>query len=132
MKTFQDPKILTEIQDRIARLPAEAPRQWGKMSAHQMLCHLADSKRGVMGAKPLAYPGTLLQRMVIKTVALRFPIPWPKGIPTRPEMDQMAGGTKPVEFAKDKAALLELIERMVSPNRDFQFVAHPMFGAMSD
>jgi hypothetical protein len=29
-------------------------RRWGKMTAHQMVCHLADSFRGVMGEKALS------------------------------------------------------------------------------
>ena len=34
----------------------------------------------------------------MKWVALYAPIPWPKGVPTRPEMDQYVGGTAPFEF----------------------------------
>ena len=51
MKTLEDPQLIREIKGRIDNLRADSPRQWGTMSAHQMLCHLADSKRGVMGAK---------------------------------------------------------------------------------
>ena len=132
MKTLEDAQVLGEIRDRIALLRADAPRQWGTMTAHQMLCHLADSKRGVMGSKPLADASTFLQRTVVKAIALYLPMPWPKGVQTRPEMDQMVGGTKPVEFDQDKTALLALLDRLVRTNRDFTFVPHPIFGQMSD
>ena len=84
------------------------------------------------GGETIADASTFLQRTLIKKVALYVPLPWPKGVPTRPEADQMAGGTKPVDFAKDKAALLVLIDRIASEKRDFTFVAHPIFGKMTD
>ena len=132
MKTLEDPQMVRQIKGRMDNLRADSPRQWGMMNAHQMVCHLADSKRGVMGAKPLADASTFLQRTLIKKVALYLPLPWPKGVPTRPEMDQMLGGTKPVDFARDKAALLVLIDRISSQERDFTFVGHPIFGKMTD
>ena len=30
-----------------------------------------------------------------------MPLPWPPGYPTRPEIDQAVGGTRPVDFASD-------------------------------
>ena len=40
------------------------------------------------------------------SLALYGPLRWPAGIPTRPEVDQMAGGTKPGEFLADVARLV--------------------------
>ena len=54
MKTLADEQCRKEIRERVGRVRADSQRQWGKMSAHQMVCHLADSFRGVMGEKSLA------------------------------------------------------------------------------
>jgi hypothetical protein len=102
------------------------------MSAHQMLCHLNDSFLAVMGERYVSSATGPLQRTVVKWVALYAPIPWPKGVPTRPEMDQLIGGTAPVEFDRDKRALVTVIERFSNPKRDFEWSPHPIFGQMPD
>jgi hypothetical protein len=68
----------------------------------------------------------------VKWVALYAPIPWPKGVPTRPEMDQFAGGTAPSDFENDRKMLIELIERFTNSKRDFVWSPHPIFGNMPD
>jgi len=44
-------------------------------------------------------------------IALHSMFPWPHGVKTMPEVDQEIGGTKPVEFERDKRALEALIEQ---------------------
>lgn len=71
-------------------------------------------------------------RTVVKWVALYVPLPWPPGIPTRPELDQRIGGTKPGDFQRDLAALQAIVERL-SPEGDFfRGRAHPLFGPLPD
>ena len=100
------------------------------MTAHQMINHQADSLRGVMGLKPLSPAGK--PNKILKVLALWLPVPWPKGVPTRPEMDQQVGGTPPVDFQADVQAFTELLERFTRRPRDFQFQPHPMFGKMQE
>jgi hypothetical protein len=64
----------------------------------------------------------------MKWIALRIPVSWPKGIATRPEVDQQRGGTRPEVFARDRARVVELIRRFVQA--DAPFGRHPIFGAM--
>lgn len=85
-----------------------------------------------MGARRLsAAPGFGL-RWLVKWIALDLPFHWPHGVKTRPEADQLAGGTPPVDFETDRDELLVLLERFAGTPRDFQWHPHPMFGAMSD
>ena len=120
------------IARRLELVRVDSPRRWGKMSAHQMVCHLADSFRGVMGEKALAMkPGTF-GRGLMKWVALYSGIPWPHGVKTMPEMDQLVGGTRPLEFAVDHQRLRVLFGRFVREPRDFVWRKHPMFLVMSD
>ena len=74
----------------------------------------------------------LLQRSLIKWVALYVPAPWPKGVPTRPEVEQGIGGTPPGDFRRDRIDLIFAIERFSGSNRQFQWAAHPIFGKMRD
>lgn len=129
MKTLDAAK--PEVIERLARLHPESRRRWGKMTPHQMLCHLSDSYRVPMGGMRISSNSGPFQRTVMKWVALRTPLPWPHGIATRPEIDQAAGGgTTPTEFELDRARLLLDIERFCSEPRDFEFAPHPIFGAM--
>ncbi len=110
----------------------DAPPRWGRMNAHQMLCHLSDSFRVCMGRKKVSPATGLLQRTAVKWFALYVPLPWPKGVPTRPEVDQCGGGTPPADFVHDRTELIRLIEAFSEPNRGFQWHPHPIFGHMCD
>jgi len=128
MKTLLEPSAVEEIIQRLQALRPDSPRKWGKMNAHQMVCHLADAFLGTTGRKPVSMKTGLFQRTVMKFFALRVPAPWPHGIPTMPEMDQLLGGTPPVEFNKDRDALIAAIK----PFLDAKKVPHPIFDAMDE
>ena len=100
------------------------------MSAHQMICHLADAFRMATGHKPASEASGLLHRTLLKWFVLYVPLAWPAGIPTRPELDQMLGGTKPLEFARDVAEVESLLVRFAA-DRAIDRPAHPIFGPMS-
>jgi hypothetical protein len=132
MRTLANLADREAIARRLELLRADSVRRWGKISAHQMVCHLADSFRGVMGEKELAVkPGTF-GRGAMKWVALYSRVPWPHGVKTMPEMDQLIGGTRPVEFAADRDGLRVLQEKFVRQLRDFAWRPHPIFLAMSE
>src|SRR5262245_6629137 len=130
MHTFLDSAVAAATVNRLSRLQPNAPRQWGKMNAHQMVCHLYDSFQIGLGERVASPASGVLQRTVFKAIALRAPLPWAKGIQTRPEADQELGGTRPIEFARDMRNLIAAISRFTRSDRD-QFGVHPVFGAMS-
>ena len=99
------------------------------MSAHEMICHLSDSFRAALGEKELSSASSLGKRTILKWAALWLPLRWPRGIDTRPEMDQRHGGTRPQAFAADLDGLRVLFERFV--NWQGQFKPHPTFGALT-
>jgi hypothetical protein len=90
---------------------------------------LNHSFRAGLAEKPVSSATGPLQRALIKWGALNLPWPWPKGLPTRPEVDQEVGGTSPRDFEADRQDLLRLIERFTTPARRSP---HPIFGAMSE
>jgi len=69
---------------------------------------------------------------VIRFIALRLPLQWPRGrIQTVPEAEQGAGGTAPTDFAADRAELAMLIERFGASSAGQLCPTHPIFGAMT-
>ena len=131
MNTLARERCKTEIIRRLRTVRPESARRWGHMSAHQMICHLCDSCRMAMGEKPVSDASGRLQRTLVKWIALYFPLRWPPGIPTRPEVDQQVAGTRPVEFAADIADLEALLERITTREKGFDWPVHPIFGRMS-
>ena len=130
MKAF--PEAKAEILERARGLSQGAARQWGKMTVHQMICHLNDSYLLGLGERKVADKSNMLTRNFVRVMALRAPMQWPHGIKTMPEFDQVAGsGTLPAVFEMDKARLFFLIERFTAEPRDFEFGRHPMFAEMS-
>jgi hypothetical protein len=131
MKTLSSPADKQSILQRLAKLRSDSPRAWGRMSAHQMICHLNDSYRVALGEKQAAPKDNLFTRTVMKWGALSLPIPWPHGINTTPELDQLVGGTPPVDFEKDQQELVSLTERFIGKPAGLASAKHPTFGRMT-
>jgi hypothetical protein len=102
-----------EIMVRLGSVHADSRHRWGRMTADQMICHLADASRSVLGLKPVALHENWFTRTVVKWFALWGPLPWPKGVPTAPEMDQMRAGTRPSVFDRDVSELRSLTQRLI-------------------
>jgi hypothetical protein len=99
------------------------------MNVHQMVCHLNDSFRAGTGEKFASPASNPFSRTVMKWVALRTPLTWPRGVPTRPEIEQGAGGTRPGDWERDCTELRGLI--LSFPDRRDFAAQHPIFGAMT-
>jgi hypothetical protein len=131
MKTLTNVADKKELIDRLKTLTNKCPRTWGKMSSHQMVCHLNDSFKAAMGEKEVSSATSLFNRTILKWAGLYLPILWPRDIPTRPEIDQNEGGTRPVAFERDLRELELIIERFARRGRESYWHPHPLFGSMS-
>ncbi len=132
MKTLARTRDKAEILGRLRSVRPESARRWGRMSAHQMVCHLADWSRMALGQRAVSPATGVLQRTLLKAFVLYVPVPWPSGIRTSAEVDQERGGTRPIGFAADVAQAEELLELVTAPNRTLDRRLHPVFGPMSD
>jgi hypothetical protein len=132
LKTLRDAQCRNEIEQRLGNVRPECQRRWGKMTSHQMVCHLADSFRGVVGEKALAPRPGVFARSAMRWIALYPPIKWPHGVQTMPEMDQEIGGTRPLEFASDVQELRRLLQKFTREPREFAWTPHPIFGVLVD
>ena len=132
MKTLARPADTDELHRRLAAVRPGTARRWGRMSAHQMVCHLSDCFRMALDARPVSPLRGWPRGPLLKWVALYLPLPWPHGIRTRPELDQvLCAGTSPAEFAADVAELEGLLDRVAAAGEAFAWPAHPVFGRMS-
>jgi hypothetical protein len=132
MKTLARPGDKDELLRRLRHLRPDSVRRWGRMSAHQMVCHLSDSLLVATGRRSATRADTLPSRTLIKWIALYVPLHWPPGIQTPAEVDQDAGGTKPTRFAADLSRLETLMEAVSRPDGSVPWSVHPIFGRMSE
>ena len=131
MKTLARPRDTAEILRRLKDVHPDSARRWGRMTAHQMVCHLKDSCRMALGERPVRPASSFARRTIVKWIALYLPLRWRAGIPTIPEVDQESGGTKPANFADDVAEVEALLNRIATSSMSLDRRVHPIFGRMS-
>ena len=136
LKTLARERDKAEILHRLRALHHDSGRRWGRMTAHQMVCHLSDGYRLLTGARPMRYSSRPHPRplaTLMKLIVLYAPIRWPSGIMTTPELNQEIGGTRPTAFEMDVAELAELLHQIAATRSGrFAGTRHPVFGPMSE
>jgi Protein of unknown function (DUF1569) len=116
-----------EIVRRMRSLSVSSNGRWGSMSVVSMLQHLRLSARMTVGELPvLSVNKRAFQMFPLKHLIL-YVLPFPKGAPTAPELKPIDA----VSFEDERAALLELLERIGTGPREGKGPAHPLFGPMT-
>jgi hypothetical protein len=128
MSSIEDPQTLAELVQRLEALRADAPRRWGTLTPGEMLCHLGDAATRVL-ARP-AEPAAPLRRLR-KWVALRSPLPWPRGARTAPTIDPRAEGTRPTDFEHDRRRAIAALQAVAQASSGQLHGAHALFGRMN-
>ncbi|HEX2618226.1 MAG TPA: DUF1569 domain-containing protein [Flavobacteriales bacterium] len=116
------------ILDRLHRISPQAQRQWGKMSAAQMLKHAQQPLRVALGELHLkrGLMGVLFGKMAKKQ--LLDAKPWKQGMPTAP---QFIVKDEPV-FEAEKEKLTTLVKRFANGGpAGISNLLHPFFGPMT-
>ncbi len=117
-----------QILGRIGRLSASANGRWGKMTAPEAICHMADGLLIAFGEKPVTFKPSLLSTWLGRWFVIYSPIPWPKGkiqatrefFETRPSPD----------FEKNRTLLVNLVQRFEKgPNQ--KWGVSPFLGPLS-
>ena len=116
-----------EITSRVRSLSVSSTRRWGSMGVADMLQHLSLSARMTLGELPVPSSNKRAFQVFPLKHLILYVLPFPKGAPTAPEL-------KPVDeasFEEERAALLELLERIGTGLRDGMGPDHPLFGPLS-
>ena len=118
---------LAAIRARLRSLSESSTGRWGTLDVVGMLQHLCLSARMTLGELPVASSNKRAFQVFPLKHLILYVLPFPKGAPTASEL-KPADATS---FEEERAALLELLERIGSGPRDGAGPAHPLFGPMT-
>ena len=111
-----------DLLARVDRLRPDMTPAWGKMNATQMVTHLNEWMKLATGELVAAPRNLPMRYPVIKDIVIR--LPWPKGVPTAPELLERTTSGWDVEIADFKA-------RLKSFEKQSEWPLHPAFGRLS-
>jgi hypothetical protein len=117
----------TKIANRLESLSAASTRRWGSMDVVAMLRHLNLSARMAVGELPVVTKNKRVFQVFPLKHLILYVLPFPKGAPTASELKP----SDAVSFEEERAALLELIERIATGPREGGGPAHPLFGPLT-
>jgi hypothetical protein len=132
MRSLLNEKHRTALVRRLRRVEPKTPRRWGRMDAHQMVCHLGDAFHVALGDRPAARVRSRVPLPLVRLVALWLPVRYPRGYPAPREIRQGVGGTPPAEFARDMEGTLALVERFARERAGLSAREHPLFGRITE
>lgn len=115
------------IGSRVRSLSESSTRKWGSMDVTNMLRHLRLSARMTIGELPVPSVNKRPFQMFPLKHLLLYVLPFPKGAPTAPELKPADAAS----FEEERAALLELLERIGTGLSEGMGPAHPLFGPLS-
>ena len=115
------------LQRRIDALRPDTPRRWGRMNAHQMVCHLKDAVESGFGESPPGRASGPIAHFPLNWLVINV-LPWPKGkLESPPELFV----TTPGVWDEDVAALRSALERAAAKGPDAPWPASDVFGPLS-
>jgi hypothetical protein len=69
-KSLADSNERAMIVSRLQKLAPDSPRQWGRMTPHQAVCHLSDSFRSMMNPVPITSLSNVFSRTFVRWIAI--------------------------------------------------------------
>lgn len=124
-KTLLDPAVEREFQDRLRSLAADSRGRWGRMTAGQMLRHVAGALRMATGDLAIPPRRTPLRLFPIKQLVV-FVLPFPRSAPTAPSLVVKEA----VDFDEERRAVAELLASFASRTPP-AWPDHPAFGPLN-
>lgn len=124
--TLWDAAARDSLSKRLEKLAPESPALWGKFNAQRMLAHVTDWMRMATGELSAAPRPGVLRLAPVKYLAI-FVLPFPKGVPTAPELLMREVEDWPGECA----VFRKYLDDFESTHRASGFPEHPAFGQLS-
>ena len=127
MRSILNEADRSAIGRRVQSLSVSSAGRWGRMDVAGMLQHLHLSARMALGELPVpsgnqrAFQVFPLKHLII------YVLPFPKGAPTATELKPGVAAS----FEEERAALLELLERIGTGPREGTGPTHPLFGPLT-
>ena len=123
MKSLFESNAYSEIKNRIANLSEDSERQWGKMTAGQMLHHCQGPfnimlEKNDYGMKPNLFAKLFFKRMLYNDSPFRKNLPTAKFLKI----------SEPKDFNIEKRNLTTLLEEFEAQREREEWNPHPGFG----
>lgn len=125
-RSLWDSAARQDLIDRLGNLRPDSTPLWGRFTATRMLAHVTGWFK--MAAREVVCaprPGILRTRPV-RYLAI-YVLPFPKGVPTAPEL--LTGDT--TDWQAGVAELRKYLEEFEQRHRGSEFPDHPAFGDLS-
>ncbi|RSL15880.1 uncharacterized protein DUF1569 [Edaphobacter aggregans] len=128
MKSLASAEVLSETRARLLRVATDDQPLWGRMTVWQMMRHLGCSSELALGERPME-PVKGVPSALIKFVALRTALPWPKNSKTMPELIQALDECPETGFEELVGVAVAKMEDVARATR--LAPKHPIFGSMT-
>jgi hypothetical protein len=127
-KSLASVEVMSEIRGRLRSVRVDDRARWGKMTAKRMVRHLICSYELALGERTVE-PAELPVPVLMKWIALRSGLRWPKNVQTVPELKKAITEHSEVEFHVLVRAVVESMEAVARGSK--YAPSHPMFGPMT-
>lgn len=135
MQTLLEAEVRESFCLRIHALRPVTPARWGKFDAPQMLAHVIQSVGMMTGDVRVAHAPTpwIMRHAPLKQLLI-YVLPFPKGLPTSPELltrTAVSNDVSPSEWLNEIHAFERALSRIPEVARSGLWPAHPAFGPLS-
>ena len=131
MATLFEPAVRDQLIARLATLTPETPAKWGKFTATKMVAHVNEAIRMAVGDLPVKPKRSNLRNAFGRWLGIYSPIPWPKGVPTAPEL-LARGNSESADLDAERKTFQELLAKVSARKGATQWPEHPIFGPMTE
>ncbi len=132
MPTLADSVTRDQLRRRLDGLRPDTSPRWGKFTASAMLSHITDTLRMAMGELPVgARLGPAWVRMAPMKQLLMFVLPFPKNLPTAPELIARGAHEPARDWAAVRAEFESALERIGGRGANEPWPTHPFFGPLT-
>jgi Protein of unknown function (DUF1569) len=127
MRSILNEADRAEIDRRVRSLSDSSTGRWGSMDVVGMLQHLRLSASMALGELPVPSKSKRAFQVFPLKHLILYVVPFPKGAPTAPELKPAVAAS----LEHERAAVLELLERIGTGPREGAGPAHPLFGPLT-
>jgi uncharacterized protein DUF1569 len=127
MRSILNEADRAEIGERMRSLSISSTGRWGSMDVAGMLQHLHLSTRMALGELSVPCKNKRVFQVFPLKHLILYVFPFPKGAPTAAELKPVVASS----FEEERAAVLELLERIGTGPREGAGPTHPLFGPLS-
>jgi len=116
-----------DITSRVRSLSSSSTRRWGTLEVTGMLKHLHLAALMALGEMQVPSANKRVFHVFPLKHLLLYVVPFPKGAPTAPKLKPETAAS----IEEERAAVLELLERIGTGPRDGAGPDHPLFGPLT-